>query len=295
MNRIELFEAVRGRQIGELSRRDFLIKTTALLGSASAATLLLSACASNEGAFDAPVVDEAADPIVPGTDSAGGLTTGIVDYRYENETLMGYLSYQTDGGPRPIVIVIQEWWGLNPHIKEVADRYAEAGYVALAPDLYRGEVATEPNEARKLAMELTARDAVAEIGAAIAHLKAQPYTTDKVGVTGFCMGGRLVYQTAAGLPDITAGAAYYGRPITPEEGATIRAPIYTFLGTADSISADEVGALHAALDANGVDNQFQLYEGAQHAFFNDTRPAYDETAAKDAWEKTQAWFETYLS
>ena len=109
------------------------------------------------------------------------------------------------------------------------------------------------------------------------------------------MGGALVYQSAAGLAEINAGAAYYGRPLDAAEAAKVIAPIYTFLGTADGISADLVGAMHKIFDDNGVPNVFQLYDGAQHAFFNDTRASYDQTAAEDAWSKTLAWFETYLS
>ena len=96
----------------------------------------------------APVVNEAADPIEPGVESADGLTAGVVSYPYQDEQIMGYVAYDPDQDPRPIVIVVQEWWGLNEHIKDVARRYAQAGYVALAPDLYRGVVTTEPNETR---------------------------------------------------------------------------------------------------------------------------------------------------
>ena len=108
------------------------------------------------------------------------------------------------------------------------------------------------------------------------------------------MGGALVYQSAAGLTEIDAGAAYYGRPLDAAEAAKVTAPIHTFLGTADGISADAVGAMHQVFDDNGVPNVFQLYDGAQHAFFNDTRASYDQTAAEDAWSKTLAWFETHL-
>ncbi|MEM8863514.1 MAG: dienelactone hydrolase family protein, partial [Chloroflexota bacterium] len=283
MDRVELLEMVRERQLGEINRRDFLVKGASLLGSSTAAMTLLSACASTDGDVASPVVNEAADPIEPGTETMDGLTTGVVSYAYQDEQIMGYVAYQPGQEPRPIVIVVQEWWGLNEHIKDVARRYAEAGYVALAPDLYRGVVTTEPNEARKEAIALTSRDAVGEIAAGIAYLKSQEYTTDKVGITGFCMGGALVYMSAANLSEINAGAAYYGRPLNADEAAKVTAPIHTFLGTEDGISADDVGAMHQVLDDNGVPNVFQLYYGAQHAFFNDTRAAYDQTAAEDAW------------
>ncbi len=294
MDRVQLLEMVRERQLGEINRRDFLVKGASLLGSSAAALSLLSACASTDGNIASPVVNEAAAPIEPGTESADGLTMGVVSYDYQDEQIMGYLAYQPNQDPRPIVIVVQEWWGLNEHIKDLARRYAQAGYVALAPDLYRGVVTTEPNEARKEAIALTSRDAVGEIAAAIAYLKSQPYTTDKVGITGFCMGGALVYMSAANLTEINAGAAYYGRPLDAAEAAKVTAPIHTFLGTEDGISADAVGAMHKVFDDNGVPNVFQLYEGAQHSFFNDTRASYHPTAAEDAWAKTLAWFSTHL-
>ena len=295
MNRVELLEIVRERQLGEINRRDFLVKSALLLGSSTAAMTLLSACASTDGDIGSPVINEAADPIEPGVETADGLTAGVMSYAYQDEQIMGYVAFQPDQEPRPIVIVVQEWWGLNEHIKDVARRYAQAGYVALAPDLYRGVVTTEPNEARKEAIALTSRDAVGEIAAGIAYLKSQPYTTDKVGITGFCMGGALVYTSAANLTEINAGAAYYGRPLDAAEAAKVIAPIHTFLGTADGISATAVGDMHKVFDDNGVPNVFQLYEGAEHAFFNDTRASYNPPAAEDAWDKTLAWFETYLS
>jgi carboxymethylenebutenolidase len=209
--------------------------------------------------------------------------------------LMGYLAHTPGAGPRPSVIVIQEWWGLNDHIKDVTDRFAAAGYVALAPDLYHGQVTTEPDEARKLAMELGMGDAVAEIQAAMAYLRSLEDTTDQIGIVGFCMGGGLVLQTA--VADNTLGAAvpFYGTPVSVADAGKITAPVLSFLGTEDRISAQGYEQMHQALEAGGVPNHFQFYEGAQHAFFNDTRASYDADAAEDAWSRTLAWFDEYLS
>jgi carboxymethylenebutenolidase len=208
---------------------------------------------------------------------------------------MGYLAHVPGANPAPAVIVIQEWWGLNEHIKDVTRRFAAEGYVALAPDLYHGQVTTEPDEARKLAMELGMGDAVAEIQAAMAYLRTLDTTTEQVGLTGFCMGGGLVLQTA--VADNTVGAAipFYGTPVSEQEAAAIGAPVLSFLGTADRISAPAYEQMHDALEANGVPNHFQLYEGAQHAFFNDTRASYDPEASADAWMRTLGWFDEYLS
>ena len=124
MNRVELLEIVRERQIGTLSRRDFLLKSTAFLGSSTAAMTLLSACTSTDGDVAAPVVDQTANSSELGLSTSDGITSGIVAYPYQNDNLMGYLAYQSGDTPRPIVIVVQEWWGLNDHIKDIANRYA---------------------------------------------------------------------------------------------------------------------------------------------------------------------------
>ena len=296
MDRIELMELVRERQIGGINRRDFIIRATAVLGSAAAANVLLAACTPVTDRTPPPVVDSTQPAPEPGLTAAGGLETGIVTYPGpDGEPLMGYLAVQEGAQPRPAVIVIQEWWGLNEHIKDVTRRFAAAGYVALAPDLYHGQVTTEPDEARKLAMELGMGDAVAEIQAAMTYLREQDFTTEQIGIIGFCMGGGLVLQTAVADDSVGAAVPFYGTPVSESEAADITAPVLSFLGTADRIPVSGYEALHAALDANDVPNHFQLYEGAQHAFFNDTRASYDAQAADDAWQRTLAWFDEYLS
>ena len=327
MNRVELMELVRDYQVGGVSRRQFLLRATATLGSAVAASTLLAACNANPNDNPPPVVDETqtapAEPTattaaLATTDTAtiteeptavsttetdtresesseGEMVTGVVTYPGpDNAELMGYWAYQAGAAPRPAIIVIQEWWGLNEHIKDVARRFAAEGYVALAPDLYHGVVTTEPDEARKQAMELGMRDALGEIQAAIDHLKGQAFVNGRFGVVGFCMGGGLVLQTAANSPDIAAAIPFYGSPLSPGEAAQVTAPILSFLGTEDRISASAYEAMHATLTDNGVTNKFQLYDGAQHAFFNDTRASYDETAATDAWQQMLGWFHTHL-
>lgn len=296
MNRIELQELVRERQIGAVSRRDFLIRATAVLGSAAAASMLLAACTPVADRTPPPVVDTTEPPPEPSLSTAGELETGIVTYAGpDGEELMGYLAHVPGDQPQPTVIIIQEWWGLNDHIKDVTRRFAGEGYVALAPDLYHGQVTTEPDEARKLAMELGMGDAVAEIQAAMAYLRAQDYTADQIGIVGFCMGGGLVLQTAAADDSVGAAVPFYGQPVSELQAAEITAPVQSFLGTRDGISATAYENMHDALEANGIPNHFQLYEGAQHAFFNDTRASYDPAAAEDAWMRTLTWFDEYLS
>lgn len=295
MNRVELMELVRNYQVGGVNRRQFLLRATAVLGSALAANTLLAACTAAPNENPPPVVDEAQPTAVVGSSSDGELISGIVSYPGRaNDELMGYWTYQEGGEPRPAIIVIQEWWGLNEHIKDVARRFAAEGYVALAPDLYHGVVTTEPDEARKQAMELGMRDAVGEIQQAIDFLKGQSFVNGRFGIVGFCMGGGLVLQTAANSPDINAAIPFYGSPLSANEAAQVTAPVLSFLGSRDGISASGYEAMHAALTEAGVTNKFQLYDGAQHAFFNDTRASYDEAAAMDAWQQALAWFAMYL-
>ena len=197
MNRVELMELVRNYQVGGVTRRQFLVRATAVLGSAIAANSLLAACNATPNEDPPPVVDENQPPATVGSSSDGELISGIVSYPgLEDDALMGYWAYREGGAARPAIIVIQEWWGLNEHIKDVARRFAAEGYVALAPDLYHGVVTTEPDEARKQAMELGMRDAVGEIQAAIDYLKGQDVVNGRFGIVGFCMGGGLVLQTA---------------------------------------------------------------------------------------------------
>lgn len=297
MNRVELMELVRDFQVGEVTRRQFLVKATAVLGSAIAANTLLAACTAAPNENPPPVVDDEQPPAeAEGSDSTDGqMVSGIVRYPGPDEAeLMGYWAYQEGGEPRPAIIVIQEWWGLNDHIKDIARRFAAEGYVALAPDLYHGVVTTEPDEARKQAMALSSQAAVREIQAAIDHLKDQAFVNGRFGIVGFCMGGGLVLQTAANSPDIHAAVPFYGAPLAPAVASNVSAPVLSFLGSRDGIAASSYEAMHAALTEAGVTNKFQLYDGAQHAFFNDTRPSYDEAAATDAWQQTLDWFETHL-
>ncbi|NCF64943.1 MAG: hypothetical protein GWP61_03155 [Chloroflexi bacterium] len=177
MNRIELMELVRERQVGSVDRREFLIRATAVLGSA-AANMLLAACTPVTDRTPPPVVDSTQPPPEPGLSASGELETGIVTYAGpDGAELMGYLAHAPGQKAQPAIIVIQEWWGLNEHIKDVSRRFAEEGYVVLAPDLYHGQVTTEPDEARKLAMELSMGDAMGEIQVAMANHKYPPSLT----------------------------------------------------------------------------------------------------------------------
>jgi len=226
------------------------------------------------------------------------IKTHLIEFTINAHSAPGYLGQPADGQAHPGVVVIQEWWGLVPHIKDVAERFAREGFVALAPDLYHGQVADEPDEARKLAMALDAQRAVQEIAAAARHLKKlDQVVPQKVGVVGWCMGGGLALSTAAHHADlIGAAVAFYGRPLTASDTARLEAPVLGLYAEHDhGIPVEAVRAFEAELKRRNVPHEVRVYPDTSHAFFNDTRPQiYQAAAAQDAWERTLAWFRKYL-
>lgn len=211
----------------------------------------------------------------------------------------GYLAVPSGRGPWPGVVVVQEWWGLNDNIRDIADRFASEGFVALAPDLYYGETAREPDEARKLAMALQYPAALRVIQAAVDYLSnIATVSPKKVGLVGFCMGGGLAWHGAAKLEGIGAAVPCYGGgpEMTPEEAANIQAPILAIYGELDKGVSPQVARQRAALmDAAGARQETVIYPGAQHAFMNDQRPAYHPEAAEDAWRRIVAHFRENLT
>ncbi|NJL03313.1 MAG: dienelactone hydrolase family protein [Chloroflexaceae bacterium] len=186
---------------------------------------------------------------------------------------------------------------MNDHIRDVTRRFADQGFVALAPDLYNGVSTTEPDEARKLVMELDMMQAVQEIGQAAEFLLAQDYVIgEKVGVVGFCMGGGLALQTALNKSDmIGASVAFYGRPLEVGDAARMAVPTLGLFGADDQgIPTEAVQAMEQGFVAAGISHEIKIYPGAGHAFFNDERASYNPAAARDAWDRTNLWFRTFL-
>lgn len=209
----------------------------------------------------------------------------------------GYLAAPDGEGPFAGVVVIQEWWGLNGHIQDVTRRLAETGMVALAPDLYHGQVATEPDEARKQAMSLDRERAIAEIGSAVTYLKQDDRVAPKrIGVVGFCMGGGLALEAGAGNADVGAVVAFYGGWAPDVEAFTNQTVgILNIVGENDERVKQVQRKLETDLRMTSVQHDLVVYPGVGHAFFNDTRPeAYNVGAATDAWERTLDWLRSHL-
>lgn len=212
----------------------------------------------------------------------------------------GYLARAGDGAPG--VVVIQEWWGLNDHIKSIADRFAERGYNALAPDLYKGRVANDADEAGHMMGGLNFADAThQDIQGAVYHLHVQGSRSpsgavSKVGVVGFCMGGALTIAAAVHIPGVDAAACFYGIPPADFAApADIKAPIQGhFANRDDWCTPAAVDNLEAATKTLHHDVEIHRYD-ADHAFFNNTRPdVYDAAAAKLAWDRTHIFFDKHL-
>lgn len=193
------------------------------------------------------------------------------------------------------VLVIQEYWGLNDHIKDIAGRYAEEGYIAVAPDLYRGTVAEDKNEASKLMENLGVEDGLDTINKAMITAQ-EKYGITKFGITGFCMGGTYALEAACKLEGLHAAAPFYGD--IPDEFTlqNLKCPVLFVSATKDQwIDTEKVAELERIAKANTLPIESVKYE-ADHAFFNDTRPeVYDEAAAKDAWAKVLAFFDENLA
>ncbi len=221
---------------------------------------------------------------------------GMVEFQANGATANGYLGAPPGAGRYPAVVVLQEWWGLNDNIKALAERFAGEGFVALAPDLYAGRATSEPDEARKLAMNLDMERAVKDMLGAVNYLSGLPNTT-KIGVVGFCMGGSLALLLAARTPRIGAAVSFYGgRPLGEEDAREIDCPILAFYGGRDrGIPPERIEENRAMWTRNAIMHEIVVYPNADHAFFNETRPAvYDPEAAADAWGRTLRFLRTYL-
>jgi len=221
-----------------------------------------------------------------------------IEIEIENggEGLSAYLA-TPESGHGPGVLVIQEWWGLVPHIRDVCDRLAREGFVALAPDLYHGRATDDPDAAGRYMLGLEIPRALRDLDAAVDELLNRDTVGAKVGVVGFCMGGQLALAAGCGNARIGAVADFYGvHPDVTLDLAQCRAPVLAVFAANDAfIPAEAVRKLSNDLEAAGVRASVRTIEGAQHAFMNDTRPdVYDATAAAAGWAALLGFFRAEL-
>lgn len=221
----------------------------------------------------------------------------MVEFKSNGGTCQGYLA-TPDSGSGPGVIVIQEWWGLVNHIKDVCDRFAREGYVALAPDFYDGKTTASPDDAGKLMMALNIGESEKILRGAIDYLIGLDSTTgDKVGTVGFCMGGQLSLFAACANPKVGACVVYYGiHPEVHPDIPNLQAPVLGFFAEKDGMVTPEIARkLESDLKAAGKSVEIHIYSGADHAFFNDTRTeVFNEGYAEDSWNKMLALYKANL-
>ena len=221
----------------------------------------------------------------------------MVEFPSNGGKASGCLSVPASG-KGPGVIVIQEWWGLVPHIKDVADRFAKEGFVALAPDLYHGESTKSPDEAGKLMMALRIDEAEKDLRGAINYLLSHEATTgNKVGTAGFCMGGALSLYAASKNSQVGACVVFYGiHPNVKPDLANLQAPVLGIYAERDTyVPPSVVRELEAQLEQHGKSVEMHIYPELDHGFFNDTRQdVYNEEAARDAWNRVLRFFGEHL-
>ena len=232
---------------------------------------------------------------------AESIRESLVQYSSDKVTMRAYVGAPQTKERRPAIIVIQEWWGLTDHIKDVARRYAAEGYVAIAPDLYSRlghALTTDPGEAGKLMGTLEQEDGLKDLNATVAYLKSAPEVdATKIGVTGFCMGGGYALMLACVNKDIKAAVPFYGQVPNPDTPLQqLSAPVLYFYGEDDGwIRKIDVQRLAAGFKKYDKSGEIKTYPGAPHAFFRDTdTTVYRPEAAKDAWVRATAFFNQHM-
>jgi carboxymethylenebutenolidase len=219
----------------------------------------------------------------------------MVDFQSNGGTTQGYLATPASG-KGPGVLVIQEWWGLVPHIKNVCDRFAAEGFSALAPDMYHGKTASEPDGAGKLFMALNIAQAEKDLRGAATFL-AQHSSTAKLGAVGFCMGGQLALFAATVNPTVGATVNFYGvHPNVKPDYSKLSGPVLGLFAEKDGFVTPQTARdVDAAIKKAGKSSEIHIYPNVDHAFFNDENTAaYHKPSADDAWRRTLAHFRQHL-
>jgi carboxymethylenebutenolidase len=225
------------------------------------------------------------------------METKMIEFaRPDGKKAPGYLEMPVAGKNAPAVVVIQEWWGLNNQIKGVADRLAKAGYRALVPDLFRGKLAKDRDEASHMMDTLDWGGAILDMRGAVQHLKS--FAPSKVAVLGFCMGGALTLIASVKIPEVDAGIDFYGiPPAQAADPSQIRVPMQFHFATKDDwCNPQAIAKLEDAMKRGKVSYELHRYEGTEHAFMNEARPeVHDARAASLAWEHALKFLATHLS
>lgn len=254
-------------------------------------------------AFASAVHPIAADTLIITDDS--DLTAGMIDIPVADRTIPAYRAAPSSGDRHPVILVIQEIFGVHEHIKDVCRRLAKLGYLAIAPELYarQGDVSKlgTIDEIRTLVATVPDAQVMSDLDASLVWAERNGGDLDRVGITGFCWGGRVTWLYTAHQPKIRAGVAWYGKlagetnPLMPafpvHVASRLQAPVLGLYGGQDQgIPLADVEKMRAALqDAKSV-STIHVYPDAPHAFYADYRPSYRKDAAEDGWRRLQAWF-----
>jgi carboxymethylenebutenolidase len=297
----EFVEDYRG---GEMSRRDFVMKVIGVSGGLAAAMGLfssvgLSAAQVAEAQAATRVAQTGPNPVTVSPNDPDIMVMDVAFPTADGSTLLGYFAMpsammSTHSG----IVVIHENRGLLEHHKDIARRYAKAGFAALAPDLVSHEGGTDNADPDQVPGFLATADPQRHVDdsmAAGAYLQQQEgVRSDAHGITGFCFGGGVVWRTIGQDLTVAAAVPFYGPPPPLDSLAHTHAAALGMYGELDTGITGSAPAVQEALQTAGVPHDFQIYPGANHAFFNDTGPRYDKAAATDAWMRAVAWFREYL-
>ena len=305
---------------GRLSRRDALKLIASVTGSLIAANSILAACApppeetatsvtspTDENPVSSaptgqPVPTSAFSPnpaygtVMP--DDPAIIASEIQFPAADGTSLIGYLAQPSSGESSPIILVCHENRGLTPHIQDVTRRLAKASYIGLAVDLLSRQggsaVVGETNVPGALG-NIPPEQFVEDFKSGWRYLQNLSFAqADRVGMTGFCFGGGVTWQVAVHMPELLAAVPFYGPPPSVEDVPNINAALLAMYGELDGRINSTIPAIEAAMAANNKIYEKMIYPNADHAFHNNTSPRFNPEAAKDAWERTLAWFEKYV-
>lgn len=309
---------------GRLSRRDALKLIASVTGSLIAANSILASCApppeSTEPSAASPTDPPTAQPTAisessPTAESAAteasapaaygtvmpddpAVIASEVQIPAADTTILGYLARPSNETPAPVILVCHENRGLTPHIQDVARRFAKAGYVGLAVDLLSrqgGSAALGQENVPGALGDIAPDQFVEDFKSGWRYLQGQPFADSaRVGMTGFCFGGGVTWRVATQMPELLAAVPFYGPHPPLEDVPNIQATVLAIYGELDSRINSGIPAIEQAMMENNKVYDKVIYQGADHAFHNDTGGRYNAEAAKDAWEKTLAWFEQYV-